>query len=106
MVTAMNFAVFGVPILVTREGEAGIETCGIWLTHETDDYPVNASFQRREAKRAMAVSLAEVESVPRGTAIEAPEYCGDDKRRRWKVDGIDRIEADHVRVVLVKSEDA
>lgn len=98
----LNVAAHGVDVLVTRSGEAGIDTRGIWLTTISEDMPIGSDFQRREPRRVMALRLADVGTVPKGTIIYGPEKDGDeDERRYWMVDGTERQEADHIRVYVV-----
>lgn len=77
-----------------------IETRVIWLAPITGGVPTGLEFQRRDVRRVLAVRRDEVETVPRGTFIEAPEHPGQDDQR-WRVDAIDAEFPDHVRVVVV-----
>jgi len=95
-----NFATHGVPVLVTVLDEDPVETNGIWLTATTEDMPSLMEFQRREVRRILALRRDEVPSVPKGTIIVGPESAGGEDRR-WVVDGIDRQEADHTRVIVL-----
>jgi hypothetical protein len=102
LVLETNLAVHGVDVTVTRpapEDEA-IETQGIWITPLTEEMPFNTDLQRHEPRRVMALSLSEVTAVPRGTQIVGPERPGGTSRT-WQVDGIERREADHVRVYVL-----
>jgi hypothetical protein len=94
-----------VDVTVTRPApdNTPIECRGIWLTYATEDQP-GREFGRREARRIMALSKVDVPTVPRGTRIVAPELSGGDERI-WQVDGFDRIEADHTRVIVIAIED-
>lgn len=100
----LNFSAHGVPVTVTLPLEGAIATRGIWLVPLTEGVPGSADFQRREPKRVMALRRDEVSSVPRGTPIIAPELAGG-RNRAWKVDEIDRVEADHVRVLVILDPD-
>jgi hypothetical protein len=97
----LNLSAHGVDVTVTRPApdDTAIATRGIWLTTETVDVPAG-EFSRREPRRVMALRRANVPTVPRGTLIEAPEKSGD-AVTVWRVDGIDRLEADHVRVIVL-----
>lgn len=99
----LNFSAHGVDAVVTRPApdDEPVETRGIWITPLTEDAPVNAAFARREPRRILALKRSEVPTVPRGTGIQAPEKAGDDPVG-WRVDGMDRIEADHQRVIVVR----
>jgi hypothetical protein len=101
LATGINFSVLGLPVLVTRPHDADIETTGIWLTATTDGMPGAGEFRRQEVRRVMAIRrVSEIESVPRGSVVTAREYdCGPEQR--WIVDGVERVEQDHVRVILV-----
>lgn len=98
----LNLQAHGVDVTVTRPApdDTPITTRGIWLTTETQDMPIATDFQRRDPRRVMALSRAAVPTVPRGTEIEAPEKAGD-ALQTWRVDGLDSLQADHVRVVVI-----
>ena len=102
LVRDLNFAAHGFPITVTRPypDDEAIETRGIWVLPLTVDGPSQQEFTRRDPNRVIALRKDEVETVPRGTIIDAPEYSGG-TARRWRVEGPERIEADHVRVLVV-----
>lgn len=105
LATQINFSVLGITVLVTRPDVETTETLGIWMTPVPEDRPIGPGFQRRDQRREMAIRrTAEIDTVPTGSVIEAPERSGDEAKR-WKVDGVDRTEADHVRVVLVEIPD-
>src|SRR4051812_26891579 len=103
LVLSTNLATFGVPVTVTRPfpDDTAIETTGIWMTTQTEDVPTGTDFQRREPRRVMALSRAAVPTLPRGTLISATENPGG-TAETWRVDGIERLEADHVRALLVR----
>ena len=105
LVRDLNFSAFGLAVSVNRAliDIEPIETTGIWLTPTTDDLPVGGDFRRRDVRYVMALKSTDIDSVPRGTFVMAP--APEDTSgpiRRWRIDGIDRVEGEHVRVVLVK----
>lgn len=101
----LNLAAHGVEVLVTRSGEAGLETRAIWVTPISEDMPVGGEFQRREPRRVMAFSRTEIDTLPKGTVVFGPEQGGDlAESRYWRVDGMERQEADHIRVYVVPIE--
>lgn len=102
LVRDLNFAAHGFPITVTRPypDDEEIETRGIWVLPLTVDTPGGIEFTRRDPQRVLALRKDEVPTVPRGTVVLAPEYSGGEDRR-WRVEGPERIEADHVRVLVV-----
>ena len=106
LVLQTNISTHGVDITVTRPApdDEPIETQGIWLTPITEDVPGAVEFQRREPRGVMAIARATVSTVPRGTLILAPEQAGGPVKR-WRVDGLERQEADHNRVVVVSDPD-
>jgi len=97
----LNFSAIahGVPAIVTVPDQAPIETRVIWLTTTPEDMPPGAMFTRSDPRRVMALRRDEVASVPVGTVIVAPEKDGDDTEA-WVVDGHERQEADHNRVIV------
>lgn len=91
--------------MVTRPApdNAPIEATGVWVTPLTELVPSGMDFRRAERKRVLSFSRAEVPTVPRGTAIVAPERDGDEDRT-WRADGIEQDDADHIRVLVVLNE--
>ena len=101
---AVNFSAHGVDVTVQRPDEDSFEARGIWVTQATDDAPTGLEFQRKEPRRVMAFRRSEVETIPRGTTLLVAETSGGTSRG-WRVDGIERIEAEHVRVVVTRDPD-
>lgn len=96
-----NFSVFGVDVMVlTPDRNTPTAARGIWLTNTTEDRPGANPFPRKEARRAMALRRSEVPDLPRNTVITAPGAAGEDERE-WRVDGVEQLEAEHWRVVVV-----
>lgn len=93
---------FGLPVVVTRPApdDTPIETNGIWVAPVTDSVPFGTDFQRRDVRRVIAISRADVPALPHGSKLVAAEQLGDTPRT-WKVDGVERLEPDHIRVVVV-----
>lgn len=96
---SVNFSAHGVPATVTRPLENAITTRIIWITPISDDVPSGLDLRRNEPQRIAALRRDEVPTVPRLTVIEAPEKAGG-AVERWLVDGTERTEADHVRVMV------
>lgn len=96
----LNFAAHGVPVTVQPPDSDEIETRGIWVTPISEDVPIGSEFSRREPQRVMALSRLAVPSVPKGTVIQAPEKSGDEIAV-WRVDGLERKDADHHRVIVI-----
>lgn len=97
----LNLQAHGVAITVTTPtGEAVTGIRGIWLTPISDGWPGGLDLQRTAPKRILAVRRTDVPSLPRGTAIVAPEQAGGTDRG-WRVEGVERIDADHHRAVVV-----
>lgn len=94
---------FGVPATVTPPAADPIETTVAWTAPTTEDVPGAMEAQRAEQRRVLTVLRSEVPTIPLRTVIVAPEEL-DGEDLMWMVDGIDRIEPDHVRVVVVPIE--
>lgn len=102
LVRSINFDTHGVEATVTRPypDDTPITTRVIWALPTTDPFPVSGEFGRQEARRVMALRRDEVPTVPKHTIVLAPERAGG-TIQRWRVEGPDRIEADHARMVVV-----
>lgn len=99
------FGVLGVPATVTRPDDAPIATTVIWVTPVMEDLPVGSDeFSRREPRKVLALRRDQVSTVPRGTVIEAPERKGGCSKV-WKVDGLERQDSEHHRVIVIKTLD-
>lgn len=95
-----NFSVHGLPATVTLPSGEVITTRVIWPVPQTEPMPSGAGLSRMEPIRVVALRKDEVPSVPLQTRIVAPEKGGDDDAT-WVVDGYERFEADHHRVIVV-----
>lgn len=98
---SVNFATHGVDATVTRPApdDTPIAARVIFLTPETEDYPIGGEFTRRDAARVVALRRSEVPTVPIRTVIQAPELAGGTVKT-WRVDGVAKVEADQVRVTV------
>jgi hypothetical protein len=96
------FDAFGVPVTVTRPlpDNDPIETVGIWIDLAPMEMPPGMEFQRKEPQRVLALGRDDVPTVPRGTAVLAPETLGGPVKG-WRIDGLERADADHHRVYLI-----
>lgn len=99
----LNFSAHGVAATVTRPGLAAVTTSLIWQTPPVDaDQPPafgGRDFQRREPRRVAVLPRDVLPTMPDGTTIVAPEKMGG-TNVTWKMDGLDRTEADHWRVFV------
>lgn len=91
----------GVSAVVRLADDDPITTTGIWIAPVTDGAPVGGTFSRQEPRRILALRRSAVPSCPKGTLIVAPPQDGDEDMG-WKVDGVDRVEPDHIRVIVVE----
>jgi len=89
-----------VDAIVTLPFETSITTRAIWVAPFTEDVPRGMDLRRAEVRRVLAIPKADVPVIPLKTKIEAPEHPGS-AIQAWRVDGIDRIEPDHTRVVVI-----
>jgi hypothetical protein len=94
---------FGVPITVTRPAPENtpVATTGIWQAAPLlEEPPYGQDLQRRDPRRVMAIPRDTVLThIPRGSVIVAPEQLGG-TARTWHVDGLERMAADEMRVIL------
>jgi hypothetical protein len=97
---------FGLPATVTRPApdDTPIETTVVWVAPLPEEMPVGGTFRRQEPRRIASLPLAEVPTVPRGTVIEAAEAEGLETQT-WRVDGIERVEFDHTRAIVLPAAD-
>ena len=91
---------FSVEATVTVPGGGSVVTSGIWVTPLSEEMPVGQDFSRREPRRVLALPRSDVPQLPRGSTIVAVEDGGA-VLRTWQVDGIDRMEGDCVRAIVV-----
>lgn len=96
---------FGRPATVTRPApdDTPVQTDIVWMTPATEDVP-GGPYQRRDPIRALSVSRADVPTIPRNTVVQVAEQDGADVRT-WRVDATERVEADHVRVIVLPVSD-
>lgn len=106
LVLALNFGAFGLPVTIRFAFPGGdpISTTGIWLTPLTELEPLSSDVGRQHMRRVLALKRSAVPSVPRGTRIEAPAL-EDGAVQGWIVDGVEREEVEHLRVVVVPDRD-
>ncbi len=102
LVRDINFGVHGMPATVTRPfpDDTPIVTRVVWVLPSTDAVPLGADFQRQDVRRVVALRRDEVPTVPTRTIVVAPETAGG-ADQRWRVEGPERMEADHGRYVVV-----
>ncbi len=94
---------FGVAATVAVPDGDPVETRILWQPPVTEEYPTGTEYRRATPRRRMAISLADVPKVPRGTVIIAPETTGG-AEARWSVDETERVDGDHHRVIVVSAE--
>ena len=100
---SLNLGAHGVPATVTRPApdDTPVVTTGIWITTPLEDpQPYGMDFQRAEPRRVMALPRSALASLPRETVIVAADTIGG-ATKTWRVDSLDRTDADVVRVILV-----
>ena len=101
-VLAANLAAHGVPATVTRPSpdNAPVALTGIWLTPIAEEQlPAGRDYPRADPRRIFAIPKSALTGVPRQTFIDVAEPG--QALRKWRVDGYERADADHWRVVLV-----
>jgi hypothetical protein len=103
-VLAANLAVHGVSATVTRPApdNTPVTLTGIWLVpFAEEEMPHGRDFPRREPRRLFAIPKSALSGCPRNTLIVAAESRTGATSQTWRVDGFERSDADHWRVVLV-----
>jgi hypothetical protein len=100
LVRDLNFQAHGVPATVIPPDEEPIQTRVVWLTPSTEIVPAGSDARRAEARRTMGIRRDEVPAVPRGTLVDVTEH-GQTAPDEWRVDAMEKVEADHFRVVVV-----
>lgn len=85
---------------VTPPGEPSVITSAIWLPPVTVEMPTGSDFRRAESKRVLALPLAGLPDVPRGTVVTTAEFPGV-AASDWSVDEAERIDFDHWRVLVI-----
>jgi hypothetical protein len=95
----LAFDAFAVVATVTPPGGSAIVTRGFWVSPLVENMPVGQDLNRRDPRRVFVLPRADVGALPKGSVVVAVEYGGT-VARTWTVDGIDSMEADHVRAVL------
>lgn len=95
---------FGVPATVTLPDADPIETTVVWTEPGGDLAPGGMNAPRiHSAARLLAIAKSDVPQLPLRTIIVAPEEL-DGEDLTWMVDGIERVEHDHVRAKVVRVE--
>jgi hypothetical protein len=95
-----NYAVHGVPAVLTVPDGLPVSCTVIWLSPMTQMEPTGMDIRRADARRAIAVRASEAPILPRGsrfTLAEAPGEAVAD----FLVDSIDKVEHGEVRVTVV-----
>jgi len=93
----------GLAIVVTRPAPEStpVATTGIWLTPLFEEQPYGSDLRRRDPRRLMGIArTADLDFIPRGSLIDAPEQLGG-VSRTWMVEGYDRVIADEMRVLVL-----
>lgn len=98
-VRALQFAIHGVPATVTIPDGNPVETRIIWLTSITEPIGINGT-SRADTRRTLAIRSDEVPTVPRGTIVEVTEHTRASPGM-WRVDGVERVEPEHIRVFVL-----
>lgn len=96
---------FGLVARVTRPGDdQAIECTVVWSPTSPELSPGGMEFQGNSSKRVMSIAKAEIDSVPDGSVVLAPEFEGGEVLS-WTVDGQERAEFDCWRVMVVPSDE-
>lgn len=96
-----NYAVHGVPAVLTAPDTSPVSCTVIWLSPATETQPRGGDLRRAEARRAMAVRTSEVSSLPRGTRISVAEAPGE-AVAEFVLDSVDKVEHGECRFTVVR----
>lgn len=102
-VREIQFAVHGVPATVTIPDGDPVETRIIWYSTGQDPTPGGSQLQYQDQRRGMALRRDDVPEIPRGTVVEVTEPNREEPIS-WRVDSIEGIYPEHVRVLVVVEE--
>lgn len=103
LVSSLNFDVHGVPGTLTVPTMAPVDVRVIWLVPDPEEVPVGARLSRVESRRVACVQRNVIAAVPLDSDLVAPEHAGG-VDRTWRVDGFDRREPDHHRLIVVATD--
>jgi hypothetical protein len=93
---------FGLPVTVTVPLGNPVGTTGVWVQALEEAQPFGTDLARRDPRRVLAIPrTAALDTIPRGSVILAAEVEGG-PTRTWRVDGLERTEADLFRVIVVQ----
>ena len=105
LVLSLNQSTHGVPATITRVAPAStapIATTVIWPSAVPlqEDQPYGVDFSRKGPRRVMAIPRVDVDSLPAGSIIVAPEQP-DGANKTWRVEVMERVEADTWRAIVM-----
>lgn len=106
LVLEANLAAHGVAATVTRPypDDTPIQTRVIWVTEATEGGGGGRQ-GRRELRRVLVLSAADVPTVPKNTVIVASGPDGS-AAQTWRVDAIERVGWDLIEAVVVAESEA
>ena len=99
---SLNCSAHGVPATVTRPApdDTPVDTSVIWMTTPLDEQrPFGTQVQALSPRKVGILPKTGLSSVPRRTAISAPEQQGG-VARTWIVEEYDANYTDHWRVLV------
>ncbi len=105
LVLSLNQSAHGVSATVTRVAPSDttpITTTVLWPSAQPlqEDPAYGLDLGRKAPRRVMAISRADVPTLPMGTTVVAPEQP-DGTNMTWRVDGMERVEADTWRAIVM-----
>jgi len=96
-----NYAVHGVPAVLTVPDGSTIDCTIIWLSPPTDMAPKGGDIRRADARRGLAVRTSEAPSLVRGSLFTAAEAPGE-PAADYLVDAVDKVEHGEIRMTVVR----
>lgn len=97
-----NYAVHGVPAVLTVPDGLPVSCTVIWLSPVTEMQPMGLDIRRADARRAVAVRTSEVSTLPRGSRLTLAEAPGEEPAD-FITDSVDRVEHGEYRVTVVRA---
>lgn len=100
---APAFAAFGVDVIIPQAPPTGslLTVRAIPLSYRQENVLPGTSIAEPGQRMVLAFQRADLDALPRGTLIEAPEISGGTVYT-WRVDSVELINAEEVRLIVVR----
>lgn len=95
-----NYAVHGVPAVLTVPDGLPVSCTVIWLSPPTEMQPAGVDIRRAGARKGLGVRRSEAPSLPRGSCFSVAEAPGE-SAADFLVDSVDTVDHCEYRVTVV-----